>query len=690
MAYKTPGVYVKEISIFPPSVAEVETAIPAFIGYTQKAEKKGEGLTNVPTKISSLLDFVSLFGGEYDIASDTGESVAITVDQNNNFAVTAVQPSKRFYLYEALRQFFDNGGGDCYIVSVGSFSDDVTLGNSADPANFPGLSVGLKRLEKYDEPTIILYPDAPLLTDTAAFYTLQQRTLAQCANLQDRVGLFDLYETSDRELDEAVEEFRNNIGINNLKYGAAYAPWLHTAYKKTINMKVFQDSVTLTDGTPQALEELTADADLNALVTTAKTALTDQVTLSTMVSDILTGQNENSLKARYATLRNALMASDDANAAADLTALLDFVQSVTSELPELATDLLGDNLKLDLAAYAKDKLKSSIHDLVAVEKNADVIALTTNDAAAVNTRYVEYDATGWLDEFDSSPADGDIVSEIAATTTDYAVAAGAKATALNILVGKPDPTSTPTDEIVSIDAIFDGINNFVNDMLEAAQTHVDITQATLYETHTIVGNIVEHIKREYSKVPPSGSVAGLYAFVDNARGVWKAPANVSVNAVRGPVEAIDSNEQESLNVDVTGGKSINAIRTFTGRGTIVWGARTLAGNDNEWRYVPVRRFFNMVEESVKKSTAWAVFEPNTAQLWSKIKGMIDNYLIQKWREGALAGSTPEEAFFVKIGLGETMTAQDILEGRLYVEIGMAAVRPAEFIILKFMHKLQES
>jgi hypothetical protein len=116
----------------------------------------------------------------------------------------------------------------------------------------------------------------------------------------------------------------------------------------------------------------------------------------------------------------------------------------------------------------------------------------------------------------------------------------------------------------------------------------------------------------------------------------------------------------------------------------------LAGNDNEWRYVPVRRFFNMVEESVKKSTSWAVFEPNDAGLWNRVKSMITNYLIQKWREGALAGAVPDDAFFVKIGLGQTMTAQDILEGRLIVEIGLAVVRPAEFIILRSSHKMQQS
>ena len=104
----------------------------------------------------------------------------------------------------------------------------------------------------------------------------------------------------------------------------------------------------------------------------------------------------------------------------------------------------------------------------------------------------------------------------------------------------------------------------------------------------------------------------------------------------------------------------------------------------------VRRFFNMVEESVKKSTVWAVFEPNDANTWVKVRGMIESYLTQKWREGALAGATPRDAFFVRCGLGQTMNAQDILEGRLNVEIGLAAVRPAEFIILKFSHKIQTS
>ena len=191
-------------------------------------------------------------------------------------------------------------------------------------------------------------------------------------------------------------------------------------------------------------------------------------------------------------------------------------------------------------------------------------------------------------------------------------------------------------------------------------------------------------------LPPSAAIAGVYAKVDGERGVWKAPANVSLSSVADLTDVVTDQEQESMNIDADTGKSVNAIRSFSGKGILVWGARTLDGNSNEWRYISVRRFFIMVEESVKKATAPFVFEPNDANTWIRVRAMIENYLTLLWRQGALAGAKPEHAFFVKVGLGQTMSAIDILEGRMIVEIGMAAVRPAEFIILRFSHKMQES
>jgi phage tail sheath protein FI len=217
------------------------------------------------------------------------------------------------------------------------------------------------------------------------------------------------------------------------------------------------------------------------------------------------------------------------------------------------------------------------------------------------------------------------------------------------------------------------------------------TLASLKNTNTALYNTVKKRLADLRAVlPPSAGMAGVYARVDRERGVWKAPANVGLMSVIGPVEQISADAQERLNVDANSGKSINAIRAFPGRGTLVWGARTLAGNDNEWRYVPVRRLFIMIEESARKSSAFAVFEPNDATTWLKVKGMLDSYLFSLWEQGALQGSTPETAFYVNVGLGKTMSAQDVLEGRLIVEIGIAAVRPAEFIVLRFSHKLAEA
>lgn len=191
-------------------------------------------------------------------------------------------------------------------------------------------------------------------------------------------------------------------------------------------------------------------------------------------------------------------------------------------------------------------------------------------------------------------------------------------------------------------------------------------------------------------LPPSAAIAGVYVSVDRDRGVWKAPANVSLSGVIAPTEKISPVEQENLNVDIVGGKSVNAIRQFAGRGTVVWGARTLAGNDNEWRYVPVRRLATVIESSIRSALAFAVFEPNDASTWLKVEGMIQSYLFGLWRHGALAGLTNELGCFVQVGLGKTMTAQDVLEERMIIEIGIAPVRPAEFIIIRVSHKMQQA
>ncbi len=478
MQYKTPGVYVKEISKFPPSVAEVETAIPAFIGYVKRTVYNGQDLKFKPTRITSLAEYVEVFGGPFN------ETFSVTVNASEEIDAPPSPPAFVYKMYNSLQLFYDNGGGPCYIVPVGTYSDSPSVSES-------DLSDGLGYLEKEDEPTIILFPDAPSL-DESGFYNVYKEALGQCAKLKDRVTIVDVYDGNtdfqavgvadviNGSSSPSASGLRNGIGNNNLKYGAAYYPWLKTLY----NFAYDETELSVTGG-PYGSD-------------------------TTLRKDIPPG-GDSTLEA-----------------------------------------------------------KSIFHQ---------------------NTE--------------------------------------------------------------------------------------------LYQ------QIVAQIARFDILLPPGPAIAGVYAAVDNNRGVWKAPANVSLNSVKEPGVILTDDAQEGLNVH-TSGKSVNAIRQFSGKGILVWGARTLAGNDNEWRYVSVRRFYNMVEESVKKATQKFVFEPNDANTWAKVRGMISNYLTTLWRQGALAGASPDEAFFVSVGLGETMTAQDILEGRMNVEIGMAAVRPAEFIILKFSHKLQEA
>jgi hypothetical protein len=190
--------------------------------------------------------------------------------------------------------------------------------------------------------------------------------------------------------------------------------------------------------------------------------------------------------------------------------------------------------------------------------------------------------------------------------------------------------------------------------------------------------------------PPSGAVLGIYAATDRARGVWKAPANVALSGVLGLTRAITEDQQTRLNVDPLTGTSVNALRTFADRGTVVWGARTLAGNHTEWRYVPTRRLLNMIEASINQGTAWVVFEPNVANTWVRVRHAIEGFLNGLWRDGALAGARADHAFFVNVGLGATMTPQDLLDGRLIIEAGLAAIRPAEFLILRVSYMLKSS
>jgi phage tail sheath protein FI len=178
---------------------------------------------------------------------------------------------------------------------------------------------------------------------------------------------------------------------------------------------------------------------------------------------------------------------------------------------------------------------------------------------------------------------------------------------------------------------------------------------------------------------PSGHIAGVYARVDVERGVHKAPANEVIRAISGIAEDVNKREHDMLNP-----KNINVLRFFPGRGNRVWGARCLT-SDSAWKYVNVRRFFIYVEESIDEGTQWVVFEPNDEPTWARVRLSISNFLNSEWRKGALQGRTAAEAYFVKCDL-TTMTQDDIDNGRLICVVGIAPVKPAEFVIFRIQQK----
>lgn len=216
--------------------------------------------------------------------------------------------------------------------------------------------------------------------------------------------------------------------------------------------------------------------------------------------------------------------------------------------------------------------------------------------------------------------------------------------------------------------------------LQAFKENIDSSYAAMYHPWL---QCYDPLANRKVFLPPSGSMAGIYARTDNSRGVHKAPANEVVRNCTGLSIKYNEAEQGKLNP-----KGINLIRNIPGQGIRVWGARTCS-SDGNWKYVNVRRLFIFLEESIKANTNWAVFEPNDEMLWSRVEGTIRVFLTTQWRNGALAGSTADEAFYINIGKS-TMTEDDILNGRLICVIGVAPVRPAEFVIFRITQKMESA
>ncbi len=503
---KPPGVYIQEIDALGNSVPQVPTAIPAFIGYTQKAIYDGEQLLNKPVKISSLGEYTQLFGGapgyEHTLIKTREGETADAAVMDGDYALQLDGPG--FNLFNALRLFYANGGAECYIVSVGDYTEPSI--------NVHQLRGGITPLLKESEPTMIVIPEAVRLSfeDCAS---LQQAILTHCAEVKSRVGVLDIhdgYKGIDHEDGDVIAAFRNNIGVDGLSYGAAYYPWLHTG---------------------------------------------------------IVGSSELGL------------------------------ENFNTESLETLKDLVMAELSVPKTANAGEL--------------ARIGELRTLFADIPSIREANYKG--------------------------------------------------PT---------------------------VEMLNKTLMTVSPAFKSILSQMQTELNLLPPAAAIAGIYTLVDNARGVWKAPANVSLSSVIKPSVEISHAEQEDLNVP-TYGKAVNAIRSFVGQGVLVWGARTLDGNSEDWRYVNVRRTIIMIEQSIQMAAKAYVFEPNDEGTWINVRSMIDNFLNGLWQQGGLAGATPGDAYTVSVGLGSTMTPADILDGIMRISVKVAIIRPAEFIVITFQQEMQK-
>lgn len=694
--YKTPGVYVEEISKFPPSVAQVETAIPAFIGYTEKAEKlNGDSLHLKPTRITSLLDYETYFG---QAANETSISVDINdvTDSDGELVSRSIkvqQPTSKqpYLMYYSMQMYFANGGGPCYITSVGQYESKTHTDGRAATGVVPSeLIEGLDEIEREDEPTLLLFPDATemdgALSDTD-FYSVFNAALAQSLKLQDRFTLIDL--RSAENVSTPVDSFRNEISNegNLRKYGAAYFPYLETIldYQYAENDILINHTSTVPRAVPEAL------LSIQGLESDASTAvdelldITDPEAYSGLFKEVidftydLNGTTGFGYISDSDPLGDSTVATCKTFAGAQLESLV---------------EKLGELIEI------KDKVEADANSVIASVEDDDDSADDATRAALANL-LADFEGTDKIEEAHAALVEL-IPTMKKAKSGEVAALVHEMITTVEKIVAYTFGSGVPTEYDAPSPYL---IQNVVTN-IDAIEAAVQIASDNKVDTNNgamngrVLGTIEDIDNATYNKIkleisalsmtlPPAAAMAGIYARIDSTRGVWKAPANVSLSYVIKPTLQISHDEQADLNVHTTG-KSINAIRTFTGKGTLVWGARTLAGNDNEWRYINVRRFFNMVEESVGKATEQFVFEGNDASTWVRVRAMIENFLNLQWKAGALAGAKAEQAYYVRVGLGQTMTAQDILEGRMIVEIGMAAVRPAEFIILRFSHKMQEA
>ena len=607
---KTPGVYIIEKNAFPNSVVEAPTAIPAFIGYTERAVNGNDDLTNVPWKISSMTEYIQYFGGGPDLKFEVDiKDGSLCIEGKNSYT-----------LYYNMMLFFANGGGACYIVSVGSYKDALKKDS---------MITGLGKLTLEQEITLVAIPEAVNLSSSEEFKDIQQQMLSHCGNtMKNRFALLDIYPKANEKtkIEDQVNFFCDNIGSSFLSYGAAYFPWLNTSIVGERDLK--GDMFTWTDNA--YIHRTQLDAGFAEIV---ESLFVEEFEIK-----------ENVVKNGHTFKLEEVVEGDIyADSDTEKTKVIGRIESI-KDIKEAET---GKVIKKDVKVVW---LFSSFTEEFEIEGSV-----------------LKDNHTFKLEEV----VEGDI----------YADSDTEKTNVIGRIESIKDIKEAGNEKVIkkNVKVVWLFPNNVDKQALHQA----------LYNVSSVYKQAIKGVLKNLNLFPPSAAMAGIYTMVDNSRGVWKAPANVTLNYVGSTVEDIDDEQQAELNVPIHG-KAVNVIRLFRGEGVKVWGARTLDGNSLDWRYVNVRRTLLFLEESIKNAARAYVFEPNDAGTWINMKCMIDSFLRSVWKRGGLAGATPEDAFEVHIGLGDTMTAEDILDGIMRITVLVAVTHPAEFIEITFQQQAQKS
>lgn len=692
---QTPGVYTVEKTAFPPSVAEVPTAIPAFIGYTEKAERQGKSLVKQPVLINSMNEFHIFFGGAPDYMFPIVEVQKTTKPPapdaydfalNGKYYKIGSAKVSLFYMYNCLRMFYLNGGGPAYIVSVGtymetSFDDKGNMATEPAVADRDKLMEGLDLLPliQFPKPTMILIPDA-LTLDKEDCYVIQQQMIAQAGELKDRVALLDIYEGYKGPDTTVISDFRNNMGVSFLSYAIAYYPWLECAVVDAAELTYANlfipppakpGAPPPAPGDPLDIKDVLPGVPLIKILNTINNDYQQLKEDLFITPPIKLGSGAAKTFGSWSEAFNGSPASDAKDILADQGTVLTAMFQVIYDLGKKGVSSGNSNLKI------------SSKDLMA------------NIQLMINKNGPLGSTMALLSDYESSFPGGISPKSVSASITNWGWASAPNANPY------PDFNSSLTTvekQELAFNQAEPVYKKAFNQLLKALNSIVSSAETILIQYNTALENsnanyksIMTSVARQANILPPTGAMAGVYTLVDNTEGVWHAPANRNIDAVVSPMVSINDDQQAPLNVDALAGKSINVIRSFYGRGpAMIWGARTMDGNSLDWKYISVRRFMILVEQSVANAAFSLVFEPNDSSTWGVCESMINNFLHNLWAQGALQGASPADAYSVMVGLGKTMTPLDILEGIMRVQVKLAVVRPAEFIIITYEQEMAKS